>query len=112
MLKKNHTNNILIIFSALLLLNSCSISGHYQSSGPCQGFHKDQQACLAAAANSRVIGNVDLGQTLKEVRQIMGKGPERREADDDSESWSYLTSYRGSHYTTITFKNGVVTEIR
>lgn len=107
-------NKFILISVALLLVNGCGISGHYQGSGPCKGFHKDQQACQRAADNSSVIGGVNLGHTLNEVRQIMGKGPERRKADSSNnlESWSYITSYRGYRFTTIIFKNGVVTEIR
>ncbi len=101
-----------ILIAAVLLLNACGISGHYQSSGPCEGFHKDQQACLRAAENSMVIGKVKLGQSINEVRQIMGKDPERREVTNDSETWGYITSYAGNRFSTIIFKNGVVTEIR
>ena len=102
----------IVLITAFLLLNGCGVSGHYQSSGPCKGFHKDQQACLRAVENSSVIGKVKLGQSLEEVRQIMGKDPERREVAKDSETWGYITSYAGYRFTTIIFRNGVVTEIR
>lgn len=90
----------------------CSISGHYRSEGPCKGFHKDQQACERAVANSSVIGKVKLGQSLEEVRRIMGKDPERREVSKQSETWGYITSYNDHLFTTITFKNGIVTGIK
>ena len=102
----------IILIAAFLLLNGCGVSGHYQSSGPCKGFHKDQQACQRAAENSSVIGKVNLGQSLEEVRQIMGKDPERREVTKDSENWEYITSYAGYRFTTIIFRNGIVTEIK
>lgn len=102
---------ILLILVAILI-NGCSISGHYRSEGPCKGFHKDQQACERAAANSSVIGKVNIGQSLEDVRQIMGKDPERREVSKESETWGYITSYAGHRFTTITFKNGLVTSIK
>lgn len=102
----------IILIAATLLLNGCGVSGHYQGSGPCKGFHKDQQACQRAAENSSVIGKVKLGQSLEDVRQIMGKDPERREVTKDLETWGYITSYTGYRFTTIIFRNGVVKEIR
>lgn len=113
-IKFNPYKRFIFIFTILLLMNGCGVSGHYRSSGPCQGFHKDQEACERAAANSSVIGNVNLGNTLNEVREIMGKGPEQRKANsnDNMESWGYRTSYNGNRYTTILFKNGLVIEIK
>ena len=102
----------ILLISAAILINGCSISGNYRSEGPCKGFHKDQQSCEKAAANSSVIGKVSLGQSLKEVRQIMGKDPERREASKQSEIWEYITSYSDHRFTTIIFKNGIVTSIK
>jgi hypothetical protein len=55
---------------------------------------------------------VKLGQSLAEVRQIMGKDPERREVTSDIETWGFLTDYMGQLLTLIDFKNGVVVEIR
>ena len=101
-----------VVVPAIVLLSSCNITGHYQSSGPCEGFHSDQQACLRAAQNSGVIGNVKLGQSLSEVRDAMGKDPEQRTAIADTETWGYLTDYGARRLTEIVFKNGVVQEIR
>jgi hypothetical protein len=103
--------NFLLVV-VFLLLTSCGISGHYESSGPCKGFHTDQQACQRAAENSSVIGKVKVGQPLAEVRQIMGKDPERREASSESETWSYLTDYMAHLMTVIVFRNGLVSEIK
>jgi hypothetical protein len=103
-------NFLLIAIS--LLLTSCGATGHYESSGPCKGFHKDQQACQRAAENSSAIGKVKVGQPLAEVRQIIGKDPERREASSDSETWGYLTDYMAQLQTVIFFKNGSVVEIK
>jgi hypothetical protein len=101
-----------LLAGCFLLLSACGASGHYESSGPCRGFHRDQQACQRAAENSSVIGKVKVGQSIEDVRQIMGKDPERREATSDSETWGYLTSYMGHRVTVIVFKNGYVSEIR
>jgi hypothetical protein len=95
-----------------LILTSCSLSGNYESSGPCKGFHQDQPSCLRAADNSSVIGKVKIGHTFSEVRQIMGRYPERREASSESETWSYLTDYMAHLMTAIVFKNGLVSEIK
>jgi hypothetical protein len=103
-------NFLFVVIS--LLLASCALSGHYESSGPCKGFHKDQQSCMRAAENSRVIGKVNPGQPLAEVRQIMGKDPERREVSSNSETWGYLTDYMAHMMTAIVFKNGLVSEIK
>jgi hypothetical protein len=97
---------------ALLLLSACSVSGHYENEGPCKGFHKDPAACERAAENSTVIGKVQIGQSIENVRQIMGKDPERRAASGDSETWGYLTDYTSHLVTEIVFKNGVVAEIK
>ncbi len=98
--------------TALLLLHACGVSGHYESEGPCRGFHRDQMACKRAADNSSVIAKVQVGQSPAIVRQVMGKDPERRNASADSETWGYLTDYMHGMLTEIVFKNGVVTEIR
>src|SRR4051794_16828915 len=93
---------LLVIY---FLLNACAASGNYESSGPCKGFHQDQQACKRAAQNSLVILNVKIGQSPTQVREIMGKDPERREANADTETWGYLTDYMGELITLIIFKN-------
>jgi hypothetical protein len=103
--------NLLLVVISLLLI-SCELSGHYESSGPCRGFHKDQQACQRAAENASTIGKVKVGQSLAEVRQIMGKDPDRREASSDSETWGYLTDYAAQLVTVVVFKNGSVAEIK
>lgn len=101
-----------LLVAGSLLLSACGVSGHYESSGPCKGFHRDQRACQRAAENTSSIGNVKVGQSLADVRQIMGKDPERREASSDSETWGYLTDYMAQRLTVIVFKNGSVSEIR
>ena len=101
-----------IFLLSLLFISGCSVSGHYRSEGPCKGFHKDQDACERAVYNSTVIGKVEIGQSIDEVRKIMGRRPEQREATKTSEQWEYLTNYMSHRYTTIIFKNGVVTEIK
>lgn len=102
----------LFLISVIMLISGCSVSGNYRSEGPCKGFHKYPEACESAAANSSVIGKVVLGQSLEEVRQIMGKDPERREVTENLETWGYITSYADNRFTTITFKNGKVSSIK
>lgn len=92
--------------STALVLGGCGVTGHYEYSGPCKGFHKDQHSCLKAADNSEVIGNIGLGQSMAQVREIMGKGPELRDANQDSETWTYITEYSTQTFTSIIFKDG------
>ena len=42
----------------------------------------------------------------------MRKDPERREASEGSESWSYMTHYEDELLTTIVFKSDRVAEIK
>ena len=44
---------------------------------PCHGYKADPQACGDAIYNSAHVGQVALGQTLAEVRTIMGREAER-----------------------------------
>jgi hypothetical protein len=96
----------------ILVISGCAVSGKYRSEGPCQGFHSDPAACERAYGNSLVAGKIQLGQTPSEVRTIMGRDPERREAKGESDSWSYLTDYTNQVLTVIVFKQGVVAEIK
>ena len=101
-----------IVLVTLISCLGCAVSGHYVGSGPCKGFHTNQQACQRAAENAIAIAQVKIGQTTEEVSKIMGKGPERREATADSEAWSYLTDYDHELMTTIIFSQGRVSEIK
>lgn len=70
-----------------------------------------------AEENERHVDQIKMGQTLAEVRAIMGKEPERRDArtrfDGKSvEMWSYVTDYARRLDTTIIFLDGRVEEIR
>ena len=104
----------MLVIASITLFScvGCAVSGHYVGSGPCKGFHTNQQACQRAAENALAIGQVTIGQTIDEVSKIMGKGPERREATADSEAWSYLTDYDHELMTTIIFSQGRVSEIK
>jgi hypothetical protein len=95
----------------MLLLSACAATGHYQRSGPCEGWHTDKSGCIRAYDNSLGIGKVELGQSIATVRAVMGRSPERRDASGNVERWSYLTDYDNELMTTITFTNGVVTGI-
>jgi hypothetical protein len=104
--------NKILLISIIVLLSACSVSGKYRGDGPCEGFHKDPEACERAAANSLVISNIQLGQSPEEVREIMGNEPERREVTDSLETWGYRTNYAERLFTTITFKDGKVSSIK
>ena len=70
-----------------------------------------------AEENERHINQIRVGQTLQEVRAIMGKDPERREArarfdGKTVELWSYVTDYARKLDTTIIFVDGRVEELR
>lgn len=97
---------------ALALVSASSASGKYRSEGPCNGFNKNPEACERAAANALVIGEVQLGQTPEEVREIMGVAPERREITHKAEAWGYRTNYDDRLFTRITFKDGKVSSIK
>lgn len=94
----------------MIILSGCI--PNYRESGPCAGWHRDPVACERASENLKLIGNVNLGQSLEEVRKIMGKAPDRRIINEAIESWIYLTSYFNSGYTSIIFKQGKVAEIK
>jgi hypothetical protein len=70
-----------------------------------------------AEENRRHVNEVHIGQTLAEVRTIMGKDPEKREVrarfdGKTVEFWSYVTDYGRKLESTITFIDGRVQEIR
>lgn len=70
-----------------------------------------------AEENERHINQIKVGQTLAEVRAIMAKDPERREArarfdGKTVEMWSYVTDYARKLDTTIIFVDGRVEELR
>lgn len=74
-------------------------------------------AWRTARSNQQRINRVRLGQTLAEVEQIMGHGPEKRSTrlrfDGLSiEEWGYLSDYVRHEDTMITFVGGKVNEIR
>ena len=83
---------------------------------PCHGHKADAQACGNAVYNSARIGKVALGQSLAQVRQIMGHDPEQRSVQvldgHDQETWSFRTDYSGRITTRIDFRDAVVVGIR
>ena len=60
---------------------------------PCHGDYRDAQACGNAIFNESVIAQIHTGQTLTDVRAIMGHEAERRTVDGSDESWGYVTDY-------------------
>lgn len=80
---------------------------------PCTASHMRSHAeCRNAFINSIYIENVKVGQTQDEVRGVMRKAPERREASEGTETWVYHTDYRYRLWTAIVFRGGRVTEIK
>ncbi len=70
-----------------------------------------------AETNRQHIDQIHVGQTLAEVRAIIGKEPEKREVrarfdGKTVEFWSYVTDYGRRLDSTITFVDGRVQEIR
>jgi len=70
-----------------------------------------------ATANRQKLNQVHVGQTVAEVRQIMGKEPERRDVRNRFdgkvvEMWGYATDYVRRLDTTIVFIDGRVQEIK
>src|SRR5260221_11125657 len=70
-----------------------------------------------AEANRRHLNEVQVGQTIADVRAIMRKDPEKREVrarfdGKTVEFWSYVTDYGRRLDSTITFLDGRVQEIR
>ena len=86
------------------------------SINPCHGYKADAQACGNAVYNGGRIGKVAIGQTLPEVRQIMGRDPEERNVrvqDGTSyETWSYRTDYKARITTRIEFADLKVVGIK
>ena len=83
---------------------------------PCHGYKADPQACGDAIYNSAHIGQVSIGQTLAEVRAIMGRDAETRSVSArdgrNAELWSFRTDYEKRTTTTIEFVDGKVVAIR
>lgn len=70
-----------------------------------------------AEENRRHINEVHVGQSLAEVRTIMGTEPEKREVrarfdGKTVEFWSYVTDYSRRLDSTITFIDSRVQEVR
>ncbi len=102
----------LALAASLFLVSACAASGHYQGSGPCQGWHTDKEGCVRAHENSLSIGKVQIGQSTAQVRTIKGRDPERRNVVSGIEQWGFLTDYANELLTTVTFTNGTVSEIK
>lgn len=108
----NMASKLVVLSLLVILVNGCSLSPNYRADGPCKWFHKYPELCEAAAANAAVIGKVEVGQTFAEVRKVMGRDAERRQATESQETWEYITNYDYSRYSIITFVDGKVTSIK
>ena len=113
------TKHLLLCVLLLVSLSCAGPGGVMLANGkitPCPDWHTDNQACGNALFNSKVIGQVRLGQTEQEVRAIMQHDPERREGSLSPEgkrieTWSYITDYQAELVTTLTFTEGRLTNI-
>ena len=78
---------------------------------PCGRQVRDHKACVNAFSNSLRMRDVQLGQTIAQVRETVGKEPEAREAiAPDVEAWLFHTDYAKRLWTRIVFKQGKVAE--
>jgi hypothetical protein len=76
----------------------------------------NRTAMHAADPNRAVIGQVQIGQTMDQVRMEMHKGPESQSIttlpDGTLETvWNYLTDYAADTNTSITFRGDKVIAI-
>lgn len=70
-----------------------------------------------AEENRARLNRIEVGRTIAQVRALMGKEPERREArlrfdGKKVELWSYVSDYGRKLDTTLIFVDGVLQEIR
>ncbi len=83
---------------------------------PCHGYKADAQTCGDAKYNAEHIGQVALGQTVEQVRQIMGREPEQHSVQvqgaQSLETWSFRTDYKNRVTTHIDFADSKVVAIR
>jgi hypothetical protein len=83
---------------------------------PCHGYKADRQACGDAIYNRAHIGQVSIGQTLAEVRTIMGRDAETRSVSTRDgrsvELWGFRTDYDRRITTAIEFVDGKVVAVR
>jgi len=81
----------------------------------CTEHRVNPQACGEALYNAPRVAKVNLGQSVAEVRQIMGRDPEERlvriQDGDTVEVWAYLVNYANSTKGVINFKNGKVVSV-
>jgi len=96
-----------MIRSILALLFAASVAA---------GCNTNPAAFEASKVNKVAIVNVKLGQTMEQVRAIMGRPPESTAEsllDDGAHqtTWNYLTDYHNETNTAITFRNGKVVSI-
>lgn len=83
---------------------------------PCHGYKANGQTCGDAIYNSARIGQVAIGQTIAEVRAVMGRDAETRSVSvrdgHNVEAWGFRTDYEKRITTTIEFVDGRVVAIR
>lgn len=79
------------------------------------GCRSNPAAFEASKVNQAAIGNVKLGQTMDQVKSIMGtpESSDQRLLENGvpENTWYYLTDYRAETNTAITFLNGKAVSI-
>lgn len=82
----------------------------------CHDWVSNQQACGEAIYNAPRVAKLNLGQSIGQVREIMGREPDHRSIKEDGgqavEEWHYLTNYKESVYSVITFKSSKLVSIQ
>jgi major membrane immunogen (membrane-anchored lipoprotein) len=76
----------------------------------------NRAALNASMSNKLFIGQVQIGQTMDQVRHEMHKGPESQNVSTLPDGavdtvWNYVTDYGNDINTSITFRDGKVTAI-
>jgi hypothetical protein len=117
--------SLLIAVLSLQLLSGCQAirdsvapPGEMGSNGKvnkCNDWSTNPQACGEARYNAPRVAKINLGQSISEVRQIMGRDPEQRSLKEEGghaiEEWQYLTNYKESIVSVITFRNSKVVSL-
>lgn len=82
---------------------------------PCHDARTDPQGCGEAIYNARHVSKLQIGQTMKKARELLGREPEQRSVRSEGsrtiETWGFLTNYQNTIYSAITFHDGKLVAI-
>jgi hypothetical protein len=113
---------VVIIVISLLGLYGCQSvcykPGQLMVNGkvaPCDDWRTNPQTCGEAIYNAPRIRQLNLGQSMQQTREIMGRDPEERSLKTQDgrpvEIWGYLTEYDKSIVSVITFVESRIVSI-